>query len=140
LIHQLGAVVDEQEELPVMTAGRACAQPGGGYYKALRLAYLYIADSMLVDGRPLASQMGVNARDNGVPAAVLRYGYDVFTVDQGDFIFDGPHVANRLRKARFQEAIRLMQAAQLAGRVPLFDWEGAYPFAAYLPDYMRQSR
>jgi len=138
LIEQLGAVVHvNEEQLPIMTAGRACALPGGGYYKALRLVFLDVAHAMRVDGRPIVAQMGVNAANNPVPRSVVRLGYEVFPVDEGDFIFSGPHVANRINRDRFMQAIFLLRMEQQAGKTPEWDYEGPLPFKQYL-SWVRQ--
>ncbi|MEO8152386.1 MAG: hypothetical protein ABI605_04890 [Rhizobacter sp.] len=138
LIDQLGAVVHvNDDQLPIMTAGRACAVPGGGYYKALRLAFLEVAHAMRFNGHPIVAQMGVNAANNPVPRSVVRLGYEVFPVDEGDFIFSGPHVANRIHRDRFMQAIFLLRAEQQAGKTPEWDWEGPLPFKQYL-NWVRQ--
>lgn len=136
LVYQLGAEFDTEQPLPVVTAGRACAIKGGGYYKALRLVILEAAEMMIVNEGPVAAQMGVNAINNGVAQSVIKYGYEVFQVTRGAFIFTGPHVCNRILNRDFQKGIALLQEAQKRGSVPRYNWEGPWPFAAYLPDYI----
>jgi hypothetical protein len=138
---QLGAVISIGEgQLPILDVGRACALPGGGFYKTLRLAYTQFMIPLRVNGHAIAAQMGVNSAANPVPDEVVRWGYDVIQVTEGEFILTGPHVCNQLWRSKFLYCIETMRAEQEAGKFPACFWQGPPPFEKYLPDYVAKRR
>lgn len=137
LHYQLGAVVPAPyAQLPVLTAARA-ATSLPGVYAALRMCYLQWGGVLAIDGKKLASQMGVNAAGNPVARQVITLRYTVFPVYEGDFLFTGDHVCNYIEWEHFPDACGRLRQLQMEGKCSNFEWQGPCPFDEYVPNYIK---
>ncbi|MEO8155311.1 MAG: hypothetical protein ABI605_19765 [Rhizobacter sp.] len=124
------------KHLPTVTVARACAE-NTRYDRALRLACVRVVDFMHLDDRPVGSFMGVSLAKDPLVHHVATLGYDVSPVYWGEELFNGLHVAYRLRKCHFEQVITTLDTAQKAGSIPRYHWESAWPFQEHLPMFMR---